>query len=172
MKNKRFSLIIKYFYNKDLNKFKAGVLYMKDCEFCGNPISSRISVCPYCGEKQKVAAPKAPILVTCNIEKGKPLAQEALEKLEKEIRKHSNLGVKALKIIHGYGSSGQGGVIREKVIKRLKIKKQNGTIKHFYNCDFLSKDIDDFQLVVKLCPDIKNAVKKDRKNKGVTYIVL
>ncbi|MFA6617971.1 MAG: Smr/MutS family protein [Candidatus Neomarinimicrobiota bacterium] len=145
---------------------------MKDCEFCGNPISTTIPKCPYCGAKQEKAKTKAKKLVTCNIEKGKPLAYEALEKLEKEIRKNSSLGVKALKIIHGYGSSGPGGVIREKVIKRLRAKKQSGHIKHFYNCDFPSKNIDDLQEAYNLCPDIKEALEKDRKNKGVSYIIL
>lgn len=145
---------------------------MKDCEFCGNPINNRISECPYCGEKQKITAPKAIILVTCNIEKGQPLAHDALEKLENEIRKNVSKGVKVLKVIHGYGSSGQGGIIREKVIKRLRAKKQNGHIKHFYNCDFQSKNIDDFQMAVQLCPDLKKHLEKDRKNKGVSYIIL
>lgn len=145
---------------------------MKDCEFCGNPISKTVAQCPYCNKKQDRIKTKAKKLVTCNIKEGMPLAHEALNKLEKEIGKNLSLGVKALKVIHGYGSSGQGGVIREKVIKRLRAKKQNGSIKHFYNCDFPSKDIDDFRIAAKLCPDIKKDLEKDRENKGTSYIIL
>jgi RNA polymerase subunit RPABC4/transcription elongation factor Spt4 len=145
---------------------------MKYCNTCGNEINNTQTTCPYCEAKQNITKPRPQKLVIVNLEKGKPLAHDALEKLENEIRKNISLGVKALKVIHGYGSSGQGGVIREKVIKRLNTKKQNGHIKHFYHCDFQNKNIDDFQIAVQLCPDLKEQLEKDRKNKGVSYIIL
>lgn len=145
---------------------------MKFCNTCGNEINNMQLVCPYCNAKQETTKPKPKKLVTLNLEKGMPIVREAQNILEAEIIKNLRLGIKAIKVIHGWGSSGTGGKIREMVIKRLKAKKQNGSIKHFYNCDFLSKDIDDFQLAVNLCPDLKKHLEKDRKNKGVSYILL
>jgi DNA-nicking Smr family endonuclease len=40
-------------------------------------------------------------------------------------------GVKAAKIIHGYGSTGKGGRLRKATIKLLEESKTNGLIKEF-----------------------------------------
>ena len=151
---------------------RTGRNQMKLCNTCGNEISDMQSICPYCHSKQRTTKPKLEKIVTLNLEKGMPLAHEALNKLDAEIGKYSSLGVKIIKVIHGWGSSGTGGKIRELVIKRLRTKKQNGTIKHFYNCEISSKNTDEFQILLSLCPELSEHFKKDRKNKGVSYIIL
>ena len=47
-----------------------------------------------------------------NLELGRPSADEALRRLEHELAAKRHLRAKAMKIIHGYGSSGKGGRIR------------------------------------------------------------
>lgn len=44
-----------------------------------------------------------------NLELGRPSADEALRRLEHELAAKRHLRAKAMKIIHGYGSSGKGG---------------------------------------------------------------
>lgn len=49
-----------------------------------------------------------------NLELGRPSADEALRRLEHELAAKRHLRAKAMKIIHGYGSSGKGGRIRHR----------------------------------------------------------
>lgn len=147
---------------------------MKLCNTCGNEINNSQFVCPYCQSKQVRSNPqkKAEKYVVINLEKGMPFAQEARNKLEADITKYSSLGTKVIKIIHGWGSSGTGGAIRDILVKRLRSKKKNGTIKHFYNYGSSVDSIDEFQILMSLCPELSEKFKKDRKNKGVSFIVL
>ncbi len=47
-----------------------------------------------------------------NLELGKPTVNAAIKRLTFELHHSRSLGCAALKIIHGYGSSGTGGRIR------------------------------------------------------------
>lgn len=55
-----------------------------------------------------------------NLELGRPSADEALRRLEHELAAKRHLRAKAMKIIHGYGSSGKGGRIRTASRKYLR----------------------------------------------------
>ena len=147
---------------------------MKLCNTCGNEIGNAQSICPYCRAEQgkTKSKPKLEKIVTINLEKGMPLADEARSKLEEHIKKYSRSGIKVIKVIHGWGSSGTGGRIRDLVINRLRTKKQNGSIKHFYNCENAANSIDEYQTLLSLYPEFSEQFKKDRKNKGVSFIVL
>ena len=50
-----------------------------------------------------------------NLEAGMPTSDDALKLLKSSIANAKSGNVGCLYIIHGYGSSGKGGVIREKV---------------------------------------------------------
>ena len=47
-----------------------------------------------------------------NLELGRPDAAEALRRLATEVEAARHLGTPAMKLIHGYGSSGRGGRLR------------------------------------------------------------
>ena len=47
-----------------------------------------------------------------NLELGRPDAAEALRRLAAEVEAARHLGTPAMKLIHGYGSSGRGGRLR------------------------------------------------------------
>lgn len=47
-----------------------------------------------------------------NLELGRPDAAEALRRLAAEVEAARHLGIPAMKLIHGYGSSGRGGRLR------------------------------------------------------------
>jgi len=145
---------------------------MKICDTCGNEIPNTLSICPYCKSTQSKTELPPKYIVTVNLEDGMPLAQDALKKLDAEIRYNSRMGVKAIRLIHGWGSSGTGGKIRELVIKRLRAKKQKGTIKHYYCCESCINNIDKFQELISIYPELSQYFERDKNNKGVTYIIL
>jgi hypothetical protein len=66
-----------------------------------------------------------------NLELGKPTADEAIRRLTFELHHSKATGVKVLKIIHGYGSSGVGGKIRIEARRYLEGLKRRGQIKDY-----------------------------------------
>lgn len=64
-----------------------------------------------------------------NLELGMPTVQTALSQLTLELRRTRSMGCTALKIIHGYGSSGKGGKIRVQARSRLAKMKGAGEIR-------------------------------------------
>lgn len=74
---------------------------------------------------------KASLLREVNLEAGLPYVDQAIKRLTFEIHHSRKLGCTALKIIHGYGSSGTGGRIRTESRKYLARLKGQGTIRDF-----------------------------------------
>src|ERR1039457_5171754 len=66
-----------------------------------------------------------------DIEYGMPTVDVAIPLLTERLRSLKKSGVKAVKIIHGYGSTGKGGRLRKATIKLLEESKTNGLIKEF-----------------------------------------
>jgi hypothetical protein len=64
-----------------------------------------------------------------NLEDGMPLVRDALAQLERELAVARQQKSIAIKIIHGYGSSGVGGEIRIAVQKRLREAQDQGAIR-------------------------------------------
>ena len=71
------------------------------------------------------------IYKTFNVKEDAPTVELALANIEIEIQRCRSEGVKVLKIIHGYGSSGVGGEIKKALSNWLRIKKRNGLIKDY-----------------------------------------
>ncbi|KUK88837.1 MAG: hypothetical protein XE04_1932 [Marinimicrobia bacterium 46_43] len=74
-----------------------------------------------------------------------PTVEEAMIRLERELNFAKSAGVLLIRIIHGYGSSGVGGDIRNACLRFLKKEKE---------------------------PQLKQSHKTDRKNPGITFVEL
>lgn len=70
-------------------------------------------------------------LITINLKDGMPPVDIALCNMELEIEVGKISGVKAIKFIHGYGSSGVGGLICKAVRERLVSLKKQKIIKDY-----------------------------------------
>ena len=66
-----------------------------------------------------------------NIKDGMPRRDDAIKRITYNIKNAAPFGVAAIKIIHGYGSSGKGGVIRTEARKYLDRLKRQGQIKDY-----------------------------------------
>ena len=104
------------------------------CQVCGNEISMGSLICRFCAsEQQDHLLPKSPFLQkTVNLERGRPSAETALRRLTLEIGTAKREGIRLLTLIHGYGSSGKGGVIREECRKSLDYMRLRKEI-----CDYI-----------------------------------
>lgn len=61
---------------------------------------------------------------TFNVKADAPTVELALANIEIEIQRCRSEGVKVLKVIHGYGSSGVGGEIKKALSRWLMFKKK------------------------------------------------
>lgn len=95
------------------------------CQTCGNDMGRRLSVCPFCGTPQGPTAPGGGAaaagaeVVTVNLETGRPVVDVAMRRFHERLDQARREQTRALVIIHGYGSGGTGGVIRDALRQRL-----------------------------------------------------
>ena len=105
-----------------------------------------------------------------NLEWGMPIVSEAMKKLDSEIKVCKKEGIKYAKIIHGYGSTGKGGVIREECRETLQKMLNDKMIKKMvYGEDFKILNRDAYDMKTK-CEELESLFHCT--NKGVTIIEL
>ena len=109
---------------------------------------------------------------TVNIEEGMPLVDAAMRRTTFEIAQAKRGGYVALKIIHGYGSSGSGGRIRtelQKYLGRMKVKKE---IKLFVPGERFDIFDAETQKLLEACREISSDRDLNRHNNGITVVLL
>ncbi len=141
------------------------------CERCGNPFPPERGICPYCS-----AAPKGNIrrskIKTENIKKNLPTVDEARRLMDVKIANAKSNGIKIIKIVHGYGSSGKGGKIKIAIGKTLNKKKSDGKIKEWIAGENFSTLDVKTQQMIKIYPKLKNNPDLNNKNNGISLVFL
>jgi hypothetical protein len=66
---------------------------------------------------------------TVNLKEGMPPVHQALMQMERELAAARMEGCGLVKLIHGYGSTGEGGEIRIAVQKRLREMSERGEVR-------------------------------------------
>lgn len=107
-----------------------------------------------------------------NLEQGMPTVEQARVKLDQALRTAKTRRLKALKIIHGYGSSGKGGAIKRDVQSYLAGKKRSGTIREFVPGDRFFPFDPAARAIVGSCPDLAKDSDYTRGNDGITIVLL
>lgn len=92
--------------------------------------------------------------------------------LEMELEEARRNGTTILKLMHGYGSHGFGGVILSAVRKELLLLKKRGKIKTFFNGD--KWNIFETEVVEILSKDKSIVGDEDlnKNNPGITIVVV
>ena len=106
---------------------------------------------------------KVGLVRTVNLEQGMPTVEEALQRMRLELGTSRTLGYKIVRLIHGYGSSGRGGAIREAVRKNVSNA-------------IPGEEFDAFHPAARQLLDRYPALKQDpdfgRCNQGITLVIL
>ena len=110
--------------------------------------------------------------VTVNIEQGMPYADQAIKRLTFHIHLNKRQNGKAIKVIHGFGSSGTGGVIRVRTRSYLEALRKKGEISDFICGEKFSIFDAATRKAMDKCPDLREDRDLDRHNNGVTIIIL
>ena len=116
---------------------------------------------------------RKPILIrTVNIEDGMPTVEEARQRLERELNAARGQKVVALRVIHGYGSSGTGGALRVAIQKRLFELKQSGELREvIYGEDWRIGNEVAWKWLERY-PEWKKDSDVGRGNKGISIVIL
>lgn len=102
-----------------------------------------------------------------NLELGRPDAAEAIRRLAAEVEAARKMRTPAMKLIHGYGSSGKGGRLRTAC--RTWLRQQE-------LCFLPGEEFSIFNQEARrwlaLCPRLRQDRDLDAENRGVTYVLL
>lgn len=95
-----------------------------------------------------------------------------MQKLAAAMPRARKDGITVLKVIHGYGSTGVGGILRPVIRNFLRQEKEAGSIQLFVNGEsFSSFDTRSKQLLAG-APELLLDSDLGGNNKGVTLILL
>lgn len=117
-------------------------------------------------------ARKACAVKTVNLKSDLPAVRTALERLDRELALARAAGVTALKLIHGYGSTGAGGDIRLAVQKRLLELRGTGSIRGCIFGEDWSKSDELAWELLQSDSSLKDDSDLGRGNRGITVVVL
>jgi hypothetical protein len=109
---------------------------------------------------------------TFNIEAGYPVLEEARRRVAEAIRTSRRTGVRVLKIIHGYGSSGKGGKLCVGLRKSFLLRKKEGLIKEFIPGEDFSIFNRATLGLVEAVPELRGDPDLNAINEGITVLWL
>lgn len=107
-----------------------------------------------------------------DLEAGFPDRVQALKKLEGALAEAQRRKITVLKIVHGYGSSGVGGILRPVVRNFLRRARERGAIRLFVTGEsFSSYDLRSTELMAQ-APQLVLDKDLGKANKGITLVLL
>ena len=144
------------------------------CTTCGNEFPGGAGICPFCNSAQDVrfvSKVVASPLVTINLKQGLPTVDEAMVRMDRELSSAIASGAQIARIIHGWGSGGKGGAIRDEVRRKLAVlQRQNriGTVAT--GEEFSDRSVAGRQLMSRL-PQLRDD-RSNFGNPGITMVAL
>jgi hypothetical protein len=107
-----------------------------------------------------------------DLEDGMPTVEEARLQMQHELHAARNQGYVAVKLIHGYGSSGVGGALRIELQKELQRLAGSGSIRSFLpGEDWRISDEKTWQFLQRY-PEWKRDHDLGKNNKGISIVLL
>lgn len=109
---------------------------------------------------------------TVFLKDGMPSVEQARARLSAEIHAAQQSGIKILKVVHGYGSTGVGGDLRialQSTLRQMAAKKEIRDC--IYGENWRKGDERSWELL-KQMPELKGDSDLGRSNKGITLVLL
>ena len=107
-----------------------------------------------------------------NIKSDMPSADDAIRRITYQLCSGRELGAGAVKLIHGYGSSGKGGVIRVRARAYLESQKKRGLIRDYIPGEDFSIFDARTREAFCYCDELRRDSDLERHNNGITIVVL
>lgn len=115
---------------------------------------------------------KPAIIKVVNLEEGMPTVERARLRLQHELAKARKQSCQAVKIIHGYGSSGAGGALRLELQKELRLAARQGTIRALIPGEEWRVSSEAAWDLLQKYPEWKQDSDLGRNNLGISIVVL
>jgi len=109
---------------------------------------------------------------TFNVKADMPSLDEARRSVINEIRRAKREGVRVLKVVHGWGSSGQGGVLCVGLKKSFKLRRKEGVIREFVPGEEFSIFDPRVLALLEEVPEVRGDPDLNATNEGVTVLWL
>lgn len=107
-----------------------------------------------------------------NLESGLPSLEEARRYLLAQIDSARREGVRVVKVIHGYGSTGTGGVLCVGIRKSLRLRVKEGKVSTLIPGERFSADANETRELLVRYPALRRDRDLNRANPGITLIEL
>lgn len=107
-----------------------------------------------------------------NLEDGMPKVEQARLRMQHELQIARKQGYAAVKLIHGYGSSGVGGALRIELQKELERLTKSTTIKCFIPGENWRISDEITWELLKHFPEWKQDSDLGKNNKGISIVQL
>jgi hypothetical protein len=109
---------------------------------------------------------------TYNVEARLPMLEEARRLVIAEIKRARREGVRVLKVIHGYGSSGKGGALCVGLRKSFRLRKKEGAIMDCIPGEEFSIFNGTVLALLEAVPELRGDPDLNATNEGVTILWL
>ena len=114
----------------------------------------------------------AAMIKIVNLKDGMPSVEEARGRLHSEIHVARQTGVKVMKLVHGYGSTGVGGDLRFALQATLRQMAAKSEIRDCIYGENWRKGDERSWALLKQMPELKSDNDLGRGNKGITVVLL
>jgi hypothetical protein len=112
------------------------------------------------------------IIKIINLEEGLPKLEEARLRMQHELHVARRQGYAAVKLIHGYGSSGVGGSLRTGLQRELARLAKAGNIRLFIAGESWRISNENTWTLLKSYPEWKKDSDLGRNNRGISLVLL
>lgn len=109
---------------------------------------------------------------TVDLEAGRPTADQALVRLRGALATFRRQGIRRVRIIHGYGSTGTGGAIRQAVRAALPALVREGRARAYCAGEAFGPFDEAGRSLLALEPAFRNEPDWGRGNEGITLVLL
>jgi hypothetical protein len=116
--------------------------------------------------------PAMSVVREVRLKEGMPTAEQARAHLLAELDRARQQGVVVLKLIHGYGSSGRGGKLRDAIRRSLRKRQKEKKIRAFVPGEAWGIFNEAARDVLDACPDLARDRDLNGYNEGITIVLL
>jgi hypothetical protein len=109
---------------------------------------------------------------TINLKTGSPTVDEARRRLLAEMDAARKANVRLVKVIHGWGSSGEGGSIGPAIRKSLRLRVKEGKARLVVAGERFSSDTLEGRELAQRHPAVRSDPDFNRANPGITIVEL
>ncbi|MDD2190232.1 MAG: hypothetical protein PHV71_05550 [Eubacteriales bacterium] len=104
-----------------------------------------------------------------NLEYGSPVVDIAVKNMINQLGTCKKQGYKAVILVHGYGSSGTGGVIKAAVRSKLREPSLSGMVKSYCGGEHWFEKKKE---LLSICGSLSDYQRRIDGNQGVTVVIL